>query len=141
MATVGATQAGQESTAIMCAHKASGGPTVQSAAPVRTEDPALQRTAHVCAHLDTEGRPAKESALRGFMGTAAASHAHSVCIALGRAIISRATVSVYPASPVPCATKSVQVADMEGPVLRSASAPTTAPATPSMAPASASLVG
>lgn len=50
----------QESTVITCAHKASGDPTVQSAAPVRTEDPALQRTAHVCVHLDTEGPPAKE---------------------------------------------------------------------------------
>lgn len=45
---------------IMCAHKASGDPTVQSAAPVRMEDRALLRTAHVCVHLDTEGRPAKE---------------------------------------------------------------------------------
>lgn len=53
----------QESTVIMCAHKASGDPTVQSAAPVRTEDPAPQRTAHVCAHLDTEGPPAKEVSL------------------------------------------------------------------------------
>lgn len=44
----------------MCAHKASGGPTVQSAAPVRTGAPALQRTAHVCVHLDTGGPPAKE---------------------------------------------------------------------------------
>lgn len=50
----------QESTVIMYAHKASGDPTVPSAAPVRTEDPALQRTAHVCVHLDTEGLPAKE---------------------------------------------------------------------------------
>lgn len=50
----------QESTVIMCAHKASGDPTVQSAAPVRMEDPALLRTAHVCVHLDTEGPPAKE---------------------------------------------------------------------------------
>lgn len=48
---------------IMCAHKASGDPTVQSAAPVRTEDRALLRTAHVCVHLDTEGRPAKEVSL------------------------------------------------------------------------------
>ncbi len=50
----------QESIVITCAHKASGDPTVQSAAPVRTEDPALQRMAHVCVHLDTEGPPAKE---------------------------------------------------------------------------------
>lgn len=53
----------QESTVITCAHKASGDPTVQSAVPVRTEDPALQRTVHVCVHLDTEGRPAKEVSL------------------------------------------------------------------------------
>lgn len=53
----------QESTVIMCAHKASGDPTVQSAVPVRTEDPALQRTGHVCVHLDTGGRPAKEVSL------------------------------------------------------------------------------
>lgn len=53
----------QESTVIMSAHKASGDPTVQSAAPVRTEGPALQRTAHVCVHLDTEGPPAKEVSL------------------------------------------------------------------------------
>lgn len=45
---------------IMCAHKASGDPTVHSAAPARTADPALQRMAHVCVHLDTEGHPAKE---------------------------------------------------------------------------------
>lgn len=57
----------QESTVIMCAHKASGDPTVQSAAPVRTEDPALQRTAHVCVHLDTEGPPAKEVSLLLFL--------------------------------------------------------------------------
>lgn len=50
----------QESTVITCAHKASGDPTVQSAVPVRTEDPALQKTVHVCAHLATGGRPAKE---------------------------------------------------------------------------------
>lgn len=47
----------------MCAHKASGDPTVLSAAPVRMEDPALQRMARVCVHLDTEGRPAKEVSL------------------------------------------------------------------------------
>lgn len=57
----------QESTVIMCAHKASGDPTVQSAAPVRTEDPVLQRTAHVCVHLDTEGPPAKEVSLVLFL--------------------------------------------------------------------------
>lgn len=45
---------------IACAHKASGDPTVHSAAPARTEDPALQRMAHVCVQLDTEERPAKE---------------------------------------------------------------------------------
>ena len=50
----------QESTVIMCAHKASGDPTVQSPAPVRTEAPALQRTARVCVHLGTEGPPANE---------------------------------------------------------------------------------
>ena len=51
----------------MCAHKASGDPTVLSAAPVRTEDPALQRTAHVCAHLDTEERPANGVSLFLFL--------------------------------------------------------------------------
>lgn len=50
----------QESTVIMCAHKASGDPTVQSAVRVRTAAPALPRTAHVCAHLDTEAPPASE---------------------------------------------------------------------------------
>lgn len=45
---------------ITCAHKASGDPTVHSAAPARTADPALQRMAHVCVHLDTEERPANE---------------------------------------------------------------------------------
>lgn len=50
----------QESTVIICAHKASGDPTVHSAAPARMADPALQRMAHVCVHLDTEERPAKE---------------------------------------------------------------------------------
>lgn len=45
---------------IMCAHKASGDPTVQSAVPVRMAGPALPRTAHVCAHLDTGGPHAKE---------------------------------------------------------------------------------
>lgn len=52
---------------IMYAHKASGDPTVQSAAPVRMEDPALQRAAHVCVHLDTEGPPAKEVSLLLFL--------------------------------------------------------------------------
>lgn len=56
----------QESTVIMCAHKASGDPTVQSAVPVRTAGPALPRTAHVCAHLDTEAPPAKEVRLPSF---------------------------------------------------------------------------
>lgn len=51
----------------MCAHKASGDQTVQSPAPVRMEDPALQRTAHVCVHLGTEGRPAKEVSLLLFL--------------------------------------------------------------------------
>lgn len=60
----------QESTVIMCAHKASGDPTVQSAAPVRTEDPAPQRMAHVCVHLDTEGPPAKEVRVHLFLQTA-----------------------------------------------------------------------
>lgn len=50
---------------ITCAHKASGDPTVHSAAPARTEDPALQRMAHVCVHLDTEEPPAKEVSERG----------------------------------------------------------------------------
>lgn len=50
----------QESTVITCAHKASGDPTVRSAAPARMADLALQRMAHVCVHLDTEERPAKE---------------------------------------------------------------------------------
>lgn len=50
----------QESTVTTFAHKASGDPTVHSAAPARTADPALQRTAHVCVHLDTGERPAKE---------------------------------------------------------------------------------
>lgn len=45
---------------ITCAHKASGDPTVRSAAPARMADLALQRMAHVCVHLDTEERPAKE---------------------------------------------------------------------------------
>ena len=50
----------QESTVITCVHKASGDPTVRSAAPARMAGPALQRMAHVCVHLDTEERPAKE---------------------------------------------------------------------------------
>lgn len=40
-----------------------------------------------------------------------------------------------------CVPQCVQVAGMGEPVVRSASAPTTAPATPSMAPASVSLAG
>ena len=49
---------------IMCAHKASGDPTVQSAVPARTEGPAPPRTAHVCAHLDTGGLRVKEVSVR-----------------------------------------------------------------------------
>lgn len=40
-----------------------------------------------------------------------------------------------------CVPQCVQVAGMGEPVVRSASAPTTAPATPSMAPANVSLAG
>lgn len=126
---------------IMCAHKASGDPTVQSAVPVRTEDLALQRTVHVCVHLDTEEPPAKESALRGSTATVAASRVHSVSTAPGPAIMSRATVSACPASLVLCATKCVQAAGTAERVLRSVSAPTTAPATPLTAPANASRAG
>lgn len=141
VATAAATQAGQESTVITCAHKASGDPTVQSAAPARTKGPALPRTAHVSVHLDTEGPPAKEAALRVSMGIVAASHAPSVSTAPGRAIMSPATVSVCLASLARCATRFVQVAGTVGLVLRSASAPTTAHATPSMALANAFLAG
>ena len=51
----------------MCAHKAFGDPTVQSAVPVRTEAPALPRMAHVFVHLDTEEPHAKEVSLRFFL--------------------------------------------------------------------------
>lgn len=56
-----------------CAHKASGDPTVQSAAPVRMEVPALRQTARACAHLDTEGPRANEVSTRSvshFQGSA-----------------------------------------------------------------------
>lgn len=47
-----------------------------------------------------------QSALRGSTGTAAASHVRSVCTALGRAIMSQATVSACLASLALCVTKA-----------------------------------
>lgn len=75
------------------------------------------------------------------MGTGAASHAHSVCTALGLATTSRVTVSAWPASSAHFATKCVPVANSGKPVLRSVCALTMAPATPLTALASASQVG
>lgn len=105
------------------------------------EDRALLRTAHVCVHLDTGAPPANGAAHRVSTATAAASRAPSVSTAPGHVTMSRATASACPASPAPCATKCVRRADMGECVLRSASAPTTAPAIPSTARASAFLAG
>ncbi|CAF92923.1 unnamed protein product [Tetraodon nigroviridis] len=116
-------------------------PTAPTAAPVRTEVPAPQRTEPASALRATAEPAANGRAPLVSSASAAASRVPSASTVTERATTSAATASASPASWAPSVTKCVPLGGLVERALRAACAPTTVPVTPSMVPASVSQAG
>lgn len=132
---------GQVCTVTVCALRDAGVLTARCPATVKMGLRVLRMMASVSVHPDSEAPLARESAPPVFMDIAVARPARSVCTAVGPATTSRACVTAYLASPVPCAMKCVPVADLGKTVQAFVLAPTMAPVTPSTDPASVTQAG
>lgn len=132
---------GLVSTVTVCVLRAAGAQTAPCPVPVGTERPVLRMKEPVSALQDTEEPPARGAALQVTLVTAAVRPVHSVSTATDHATTSQDSATVCRDSKDLCAMRCVPVVALGRTVCGAAAAPTTAPVTPSMAPASVILDG
>lgn len=132
---------GRVSTVTVCVQRATGAQTAPSPVTVRMEHRALQMKEPVSVLQDTEAPHVRGSALQVTLVTAVVRPVHSVSTVTGRVTTSQDSVTVCPASRGRSATRCVPAVALGRAVPGAAAAPTTAPATQSMAPVSATQDG